>query len=187
MRCFIAIDLPEAIKESIGNLIKELRQAPEDVKWVAPENMHLTLKFLGEVEEKRIGEIKRRLALLCERHRTFSLSLRGTGAFPGLKYPRVLWVGIDAPEELTHIFQDIEASLSEMGFEKETRRFSPHLTLGRVRDARTIDLTIKGLSTFKESFFGTIEVHDIVLMQSTLKPTGPEYSKLHVFTIGSGK
>ncbi|MCL4536003.1 MAG: RNA 2',3'-cyclic phosphodiesterase [Nitrospirae bacterium] len=183
MRCFIAIDMSEDIKGSISDVIERCGLKSKGIKWVSVENIHLTLKFLGDVKEDLIPEIEKRLALICMGHNIFNINIRDAGAFPNFKYPNVLWVGMDESEDLKRLYEDIEESMSELGFEKENRRFSPHLTIGRVKDRKGIEPVIKELYTFKDAFFGSIEVKEVLLMRSILKPTGAEYSKIADFKL----
>ncbi|BCB96540.1 RNA 2',3'-cyclic phosphodiesterase [Dissulfurispira thermophila] len=185
IRCFIAIDMSENIKNAIADVIKKCGLTLKGVRWVLVENIHLTLKFLGDVEEDLIPEIEKELASICKRHNVFKINIRGAGAFPNFKYPNVLWIGIDQSEELKGLYEDIEKSMSALGFEREDRRFSPHLTIGRVKDRKGIESVIKELYTFKDTFFGSIEVNEVLLMRSVLKPTGAEYSKIADFKLSS--
>jgi len=175
--------MPENIKDAIAGVIEKCGLNSKGIKWVPAENVHLTLKFLGDIKEDLTSEIEKELALICMRHDVFSINIRGAGAFPNFKYPNVLWVGIDESEKLESLYRDIEDSMNELGFEKEDRRFSPHLTIGRVKDRKGIEPVIKGLYTFKDIFFGSIEVNKVLLMRSVLKPTGAEYSKIAGFKL----
>ncbi|WP_333652563.1 RNA 2',3'-cyclic phosphodiesterase [Dissulfurispira sp.] len=183
MRCFIAIDMSGNIKNAIAGVIEKCGLNSKGVRWVAVENIHLTLKFLGDVKEDLIPEIQKGLALICMRRDVFNINIRGAGAFPNFKYPNVLWMGIDESEELKRLYEDIEESMFELGFEKEDRKFSPHLTIGRVKERKGIEPVIKGLYTFKDTFFGSIEVNEVLLIRSVLKPTGAEYSKIAGFKL----
>jgi 2'-5' RNA ligase len=185
MRYFIAIDMTENIKDAIAGVIEKCGLNSKGIKWVSAENVHLTLKFLGDVKEDLIPEIEKGLASICMRHDVFNINIRGAGAFPNFKYPNILWMGIDESEELKRLYEDIEESMSELGFEKEDRKFSPHLTIGRVKDRKGIEPVIKELYTFKDTFFGSIEVKEVLLMRSVLKPTGAEYSKIAGFKLSS--
>jgi 2'-5' RNA ligase len=182
MRCFIAIDMSQEIKSPISDIIREISSA-DGIKWVPECNMHLTLKFLGEVKDSIVSDIGNRLQAVAARHNPFSTGIRGAGAFPNLKRPNVLWVGFDKSEPLKALFHDIEVELAELGIEKEGRPFSPHLTIGRGRDLRGIEPALRELSTYKDTFFGTIEVNEILLMKSVLKPSGAEYSKVMTFRL----
>ena len=185
MRSFIAIDLPAGLKSSISGVTHSVSGSSWGIRWVPVENMHLTLKFLGEIKDDLIAAIEMKLMVICGRYQPLAIDIKGVGAFPNLRNPNVLWVGIGPSERLAALFAEIDAGLSEMGFERESRRFSPHLTIGRVKDRRDIDSVIKELATYKYTFFGTIEVREILLMESVLKPSGAEYSKVAVIKLNS--
>lgn len=186
MRCFIAIDLTAEVKEAIRGVIEKTGQCERGVRWVPPDNIHLTLKFLGEVKEDLIPEIAKKLTSICAGHETFSIKIKGTGAFPNYRNPNVLWVGIDYSSQLERLFSAIDGGMSDLGFAKETRKFAPHLTLGRVKDKRGIEPVIRELSQFKDTFFGIVNVNEVLLMKSVLKPSGAEYSKVAVFKLEHG-
>lgn len=194
MRCFIAMDIPNEIKESISRVIDGIRQKSNGIKWVSTQNIHMTLRFLGDIREDSLPEIERRLSSICIKHAPFSINIRGVGAFPSFKNPNVLWVGIDESAKLEGLYNDIENSMNELGFmplfQKKGKRFSPHITIGRVRDRgakdnATIKLTLNKLHAFKGTFFGNIEVREVLLMRSILMPTEPKYSKVASFGIYS--
>ncbi|HMK56084.1 MAG TPA: RNA 2',3'-cyclic phosphodiesterase [Dissulfurispiraceae bacterium] len=184
MRSFIAIDIPELLRAALRDVISRMASDSGGIRWVQPANVHLTLKFLGEVPDDIVRKIGRRLALIGKIHRPFTVDVRGAGAFPSLRDPNVLWVGLGSSGQLAALYEDIEGSLAEIGFQRERRRFSPHLTVGRVKGMRGIDPVMKVLATYKETFFGTIEVREILLMKSTLKPSGAEYSKIVACKLG---
>ena len=183
MRSFIAIDVPAGIKSSIDGVMRNISAYTQGVRWVPVENIHLTLKFLGDVTDDLAEEIEKKLSAICWRYQPINIDIKGAGAFPNLRNPSVLWVGICLSERLAALFSEIDAALSEMGFVRESRRFSPHLTIGRVKDRRDMDAAVRELSTYKDTFFGTIEVREILLMKSDLKPSGAEYSKLAVIKL----
>jgi 2'-5' RNA ligase len=183
MRSFIAIDIPAYIKSSIDGVIRSVSGSARGVRWVSTENIHLTLKFLGDVRDDLIPEIEKRLKMIGRRFQCFSIGIRGAGAFPNFKNPNVLWLGIEASDWLESLFREIDAALAEIGFEKDSRKFSPHLTIGRVKDRRDVAPVARELSTYKDVFFGTIEVREILLMKSVLKPSGAEYSKTAVIEL----
>lgn len=187
MRCFIAIDLPEELKRQIEDVITQLSPLSKGIKWVPSGNIHLTLKFLGEIKEDMLPDIRQRLDIICRICPPFALSLRGSGAFPDQKNPNVLWIGVDRSEELKNLYNDIDNSMSEIGFEKESRKHSPHLTIGRVKNKKDVLQAIKGLSGFSGNLFGKIEVAEIHLMKSVLMPTGAEYSKICSFRLNGDK
>ncbi len=183
MRSFIAIAVPPAIKSSIDGVIRSISGDVRGIRWVSTENIHLTLKFLGDVSDDLVSDIENRLKLIGKRYQPFSTGIRGAGAFPNFKNPNVLWLGVEVSDQLGALFRDIDATLSEIGFEKDSRRFSPHLTIGRVKDRHNIGRVLNELSTYKDAFFGTIEIREILLMKSVLKPSGAEYSKAAIIKL----
>lgn len=180
MRTFIALELSEEIREELLRLQNELKKIDADVKWVNTENIHLTLKFLGEAEEARIAVVKEALAGIASRFKPFEMSLFKLGAFPDLHRIRVIWVGLDKGcSDAEQIAQSIEAELDKAGFAKEDRAFRAHLTLGRVKTGRNkITLTDKISSLEVEPKHCTI--NNITLLKSTLTPHGPIYTPLYV-------
>lgn len=185
MRRFIAIDMPEDVKASISGVIEKIDQKSKGIRWVSAQHIHLTLKFLGDVKDELIQDIEKGLSSACMNHAPFNINIRGAGAFPNFKYPNVLWIGIDQSEELKGLYEDIEESMSDLGFEKEDRKFFPHLTIGRVKDRKGIEPIMEGLYTLKDAFFGSLEVKEVLLMRSILKPAGAEYSKIAGFKLSS--
>ncbi len=182
-RAFIALEIPPHIQESIEKQTTRLRLelGNELVRWVPAHNMHLTLKFLGEVANSHMDFIKSMLNQLAETHSGFDLQIGGIGSFPNLKKPRVIWVGIHAPAGLTQLQRSIEERSVRLGYEKEERSFSPHLTLGRVRQKLTAQETQKisnTLSTIQLGKIGIARVNSLHLYQSDLNSEGSIYTKL---------
>lgn len=185
LRCFIAIELPDKIKNNIDTYIEKLNATKADVKWVPSKNLHLTLKFLGSTPEKIIPDISRKLLEIAKLYNnSFYMQILGAGVFPNTRHPRVVWLGIKDSEDAVKIQKDIDESMKEFGFEMESREFKPHLTIGRVRSLKNKDLLMKELATLKEVDFGKIEVNSIALMKSELKPSGAEYFKLKGIPLG---
>lgn len=185
MRCFVAIDIDDALRERITSATQKLRLSSRGIKWVEPRLLHITLKFLGEVEDNRVSAADRALAETAASHDPFTLCFCGCGVFPGMKDPRVLWIGLKPAAELAAVFSEIEERFGLIGFGREKRRFSPHLTIGRVRenDGDMMDLT--EFLRMKDEHFGDVRVHEILLMKSVLKPSGPEYSRIFSHPFGS--
>lgn len=181
MRCFIAIDIPSGIRESLAKLIFHISAKSSGVKFVQPENIHITMKFLGEVDEKKAQDVIASLKVLSASHSAFSLEIKGAGVFPDPKRPNVLWVGIPESAPLQALYQEMEASLALLSFEKEARRFSPHLTIGRVKERHSAGFAVHELLKHSGEVFGSFEAREICLMQSVLKPSGAEYSTLATF------
>jgi 2'-5' RNA ligase len=183
VRCFIAIELPDAVKAGLRDIQAKLRsgsQAP--VKWVDPYGVHLTLKFLGGVDAAKIDPISAAMAEAARGIAPFSLKVEGLGAFPNLRRVQVVWVGLSGEvDKLANLQQRIEDNLAELGFVPEKRRFTPHLTLARVRDQASL-AEREGLGQliagtgFKASY--SFPVAEVSLMRSQLTREGALYSRL---------
>ncbi len=178
MRAFIAIEITKEIQETLSKLQAELKTAPADAKWVEPENIHLTLKFLGEVEEQKIPRIIQSLKEVSRIFKPFMMELKNIGGFPTIQSPRVIWVGIEKGKEGLHeLAASIEDTLVKLKFPKETRKFSSHLTIGRVKYIKDKKSFSQILSKAQFSPLPQ-EVKSITLFKSTLTPHGPIYEKL---------
>lgn len=184
LRCFIAVELSDELKKTIDACIERLKQTGADVKWVSAKNLHLTLKFLGSTPEELLTEINKKLSSIAKLHDRFTSRIFGAGVFPNIKQPRVIWLGIKDADEMIKLQKDADESMAELGFKKEDREFNPHLTIGRVRAPKNKDMLIKELATLKEVDFGKIEVQNITLMKSELKPGGAEYFRLNEILLG---
>jgi 2'-5' RNA ligase len=188
IRAFIAIDLPPSIQESLDKQTARLRQTLGDdaVRWVPTHNMHLTLKFLGSLPLSHLDFIKRMLTQSADSSPQFDLQISGLGSFPNSKRPRVLWAGIHAPAGLTSLQKMIEDGATRLGYNKEERPFSPHLTLGRVRqgisaaELHNISTTLSAIQLGK---IGTARVDAVYLYQSDLNSEGSVYTKLFSATL----
>ena len=178
MRTFIAIEIPSEVKSALAALQTELRRAGADVSWTKPENIHLTLNFLGEVDERRIGEVENVCVASAAEFQSFTLSLNDTGVFPNARQPRVLWVGLAGEiGKTSEMRKRIDDGLALIGFEREEKDFRPHLTIGRVKSNRNIRelLTLAGARQVPASPF---VVAEIVLMKSELHPAGARYTPM---------
>lgn len=179
IRAFIAIELSETLRAALQEAQKDLSKSTCDVVWVRPENMHLTLKFLGEVPTQDIECILHSLSPLLDKIPPFEIQLDGLGVFPDARHPRVIWAGIkDEQNQLTRVVNMIEEALILFGFTRETRTFTPHLTIGRIKaDSETHPLMpLIEKYHFKEKIVQRIE--EISLFKSTLTNDGPIYEKL---------
>lgn len=179
IRTFIAIKITDSIRERIGEFQSRLRQPRGNVKWIRPKSIHITLKFLGDVEVERIEEISQVVEKAVDGVGSFTISVGGVGAFPNERRPRVLWIGVDEGGDiLSDLASRIDMALSQLGFEKEKRKYSAHLTIGRVRSPKGIESTIKTM--YSEGFKAeSFEVSEIDVMKSQLLPTGAVYTVLH--------
>ncbi len=180
MRLFLAINLPAPERDRIQRAIGPLRLAHLPVRWVSTDALHLTLKFLGEVSEERADAVVRAADGVARQYAPFHLELRGLGAFPNLRNPRVVWVAVHAPPELERLAADLDAATAALGFPREARPFSPHLTLGRAdRDARAGEFRRLGELAADFDYAGSVGVGSIDLMRSFLSPRGARYECLH--------
>lgn len=176
MRLFCAINIVNELKANISNLQTKLRNSGADVKWVEPVNLHLTIKFFGEVKEEKIELISCVGEQVCAQHDRIKIEIAGLGAFPDLKNPRVIWLGISrGSEQIKLLAQKIDEGLATIGFAKESRPFSVHLTLGRTRSNCGKEKLVATINGFKEQKLGGQEIEKVDLMQSILQPQGPVY------------
>jgi 2'-5' RNA ligase len=181
LRCFVAVNLPEGIREGIGAFLDREAGGVPGVAWVAPPRLHMTLKFLGDVEERRIPGLGEALDAGLSGAAPFTLGLQGAGAFPSVERPRVVWVGVSAgARELAALAGAVEDALAPLGFPREPRPFAPHLTVGRVRARiREAGALPRLVSAAARAPFGSFLVPAAHLMRSELFPSGPTYSILH--------
>lgn len=185
MRTFIAIELDAPIKDSLSAFLKTLDTGSKSIRWVKPQGMHLTLKFLGETQERTVAQLRDVLDRWMKDYPSFLLRLRGTGSFPpGSKYPRVLWVGVDHDETLQKIQTRLENELEKLRFPKEKRKFHPHLTLGRIKSPHNLGPVLTLFRDQEQNDFGEMMVNKITFFQSILKPTGAEYLVLSEHKLG---
>ena len=189
IRAFIAVELPPAAREAVEGVVRDLRSRTGDgVRWVRPEGVHLTLKFLGDIDAGSVPTISEALDRCAASAAPFDLFLEGVGVFPNARRPRVIWIGLGgALEPLLALQQSVERELEELGFASERRPFTPHLTLGRVRDGVRAS-QVRGVS---EAIAATtverraeLPVREVSLMQSDLRPSGAVYTRLYAATLG---
>ncbi len=183
IRAFIAIDLSAEIQSHLDEVLQNYRaQLPNiPVRWVAASNIHLTLKFLGDVSVSNLNLLTEMIQKEVSVHHQFDISVGGSGAFPNIRQPRVVWVGVEAPAQLTSIQNGIETTTARLGYSREERAFSPHLTLGRVsRNATAQDVKAisKALETTRIGFLGVTCVEKVHLYRSDLQPNGAVYTQI---------
>lgn len=184
LRCFIAIELPHELRERIGNALAPIAQARE-VKWVRPENIHITLKFLGSVPEQKIEDITAGIRRAAKDSGQITVRVRGAGAFPNTRRPSVLWLGLDASGALIELHARLEREMEQLGFSPEGREFSAHLTVGRVRKgSRATKRTMAGFEALEGEEFGSFVAASIALIKSELRPKGPKYTVIHSSKLG---
>ncbi len=185
IRSFLAIEIPRTILKKIEEVQEDLKSSRADVRWVSPDKIHLTLKFFGNIDESRIDPIVKSIEGSIRTTSPFSLKVRGVGAFPHLKNPRIIWMGlVDGKEVLVSFQKQLERELEKIGFEPEERAFHPHFTLGRMRSSRGREELAGRMERHKEEEFGDFQVERIILFKSDLKPTGPIYTPLREMKLG---
>jgi len=178
VRCFVAVECDdEQVLSGFRDVGARLKATGADLKTVETENVHLTLKFLGEIPEARAMEVAEAIREI--HFQPFSFKVEEVGVFPSTSRPNVVWAGItDGTAELTKVFEDMDKRLSKLGFERERRRFSPHLTICRVRSGRNRAQLVAELAELRDMVFGSVKVDRITLKRSVLTRQGPIYSTL---------
>jgi 2'-5' RNA ligase len=183
IRTFIAIDLPIFIQDKLGEVIQQYKDKQiSAVRWVAPRNIHLTLKFLGDISPANLDTLTKVLTAEVNHYHCFEIHIGGSGAFPNTRWPRVIWVGVKAPPSLETLQRGIEGETHRLGYSGEDRPFSPHLTLGRVSNNATpqeIRHLSDALSTMSVGELGHVMVESIRLFRSDLQPGGAVYTPLY--------
>lgn len=193
LRTFIAIPLSRAVTQELDKLQRRLRRAcpARAVRWVHAENIHLTMHFLGDILPERIDPIKEALTVVGRNVPPFSFTVGQLGAFPSTNRPRVIWVGVSDTESwLALLHEAVNESMGRLGFQREARRFSPHLTLGRIQrragpeDVRNVG---KALSATEVGTLGIVPVEALILFRSVLRPSGAEYRPLATFKLAEAR
>jgi 2'-5' RNA ligase len=183
LRTFIALDMPAEIKTALGSYTQPLKSMRGRVTWVKPENMHLTLKFLGDTPAGRIDEIAAALQEVALTSAPFSATLAGSGVFPNLNYPRVLWVGLEEKTGvLSGLVKAIDERMQTLGFQREKRPFTAHLTIGRAKDTKIQEI----VQALRDKPFPAMaaQFHEIIFMKSALLPGGSVYTPIRKFVLG---
>jgi 2'-5' RNA ligase len=180
MRAFIAIELPESIRAALRREQASFRPASPDARWTQPEGIHLTLKFLGEISDRKVREVCESLKNLGQ-FESFAVGLKGFGFFPDARRPRVFWAGVEAPASLRRLAEQVEEAMGRIGFAREERPFRPHLTLARFRVPQPQPALQALLTQQGEQELGNFEVSEFFLFESKLSPQGAQYRKVERF------
>lgn len=183
IRTFIAVDLPPSVLDALGQISTQLQERLPDtpVRWVDYRKMHLTLKFLGDISKENIGMVEKILQTEASKRQVMEIGVGGIGAFPKMRHPRVIWVGIEAPSELFDLRRGIEDGVARLGYNYDKYEFTPHLTLGRIsRKASARDVRKVGnvLHEFQVGFLGVARIDAVHLYRSDLHPDGAQYTRL---------
>jgi len=187
LRIFICIEVPTSIKQRIEKLQQDLRTLNEPISWTRPDNVHLTLKFLGDVKSSRLPKITAACESAVHGLTEFEIEVTGAGCFPSARAPRVFWIGLhDASSCLKKLHERIEDELAREGFEREGRGFSPHLTIGRARDPRKAGVVAERLIVigFEPEWF---QARKVIVMRSQLNPKGSIYTPQAVIGLEEGE
>lgn len=182
LRAFIAIDIPPEIKQAISSQTASLRkESGRAVRWAAVENIHLTLKFLGEVFSANLELLAKAIQSECPQTAPFTIYLKSMGCFPNPRRPRVIWIGLEDSPELIRLHRQAEATAARLGYTPDDKPFAPHLTIGRVREQAS-PAELQALRNLLEhssvASLGTFVVEEVHLYRSDLKPEGPIYTRL---------
>ena len=179
LRLFIALNVSDEIKEKAGKMVREFKAYDTDIKWVAPENIHITLKFLEATEDNALPGVTASLTQIATTYKPFYIKIYGTGTFPDKGSPRIIWVGAGETDMLLPLRRDIEYAMESLGYVRENKRFHPHLTVGRVRSRKGMKSLLSGMEKYRSLHFGEAYVDSVDLMKSDLTPQGAEYTCLH--------
>lgn len=180
MRIFVALSISAEARDVFSAVLAEFRRADPKTRWIDPANLHVTLKFIGNVATEKLPPIEQALATITGL-RPFELELRGLGFFPNERRPAVIWAGIAAPPELAALATKIDEVVSTCGIPRETRPFAPHLTLARFKEPRLPEALLTQASHLRDRFFARQSVGEFQLMESRLKSGGAEYTTLRTF------
>jgi 2'-5' RNA ligase len=186
VRLFVALEIPSTVRENLAALLKQLREISSQPRWVRPENLHVTLKFIGEVPPEKLGAIRQGLSSLHS-NSPVKLEFRGLGFFPIEKRQRVFWAGINASPNLKILAADIESAAEKVGVPREERPFSPHLTLARFQPPGLPEKLRSAIQDNQAREFGALETRQFHLIESKLKPSGAEYTTLESFTFAGAE
>lgn len=185
IRTFIAIDVGEEVRRRATQLIDQWRPLAEGIKWVEAENLHITLKFLGDVASGRIAAVCDTVAQVVGLLAPFELAICRAGAFPNIERPRTIWLGTgQGREELAQLNRQLESALAKLGFPKEGRAFQGHLTLGRVRRAGRSPALTRQMAQQADFAAGSVWVSEVIVFSSQLTPAGPVYNPMARLPLG---
>jgi len=180
MRLFVALDFPDEVRNAIRDLIARLKPLCRDARWVRPEAMHITLKFIGETDATRLESIRTALGPIHS-PQSVEMRFRGVGFFPNDRRPRVAWCGVEASANLAQLAADVECALEPLGIPRESRAFTPHLTLARFQTPARLDDLVQAAKELAASDFGTARETNFHLFESILKPSGAEYRRVATY------
>ncbi|HVB86754.1 MAG TPA: RNA 2',3'-cyclic phosphodiesterase [Candidatus Dormibacteraeota bacterium] len=189
MRLFVALDLPDEVRRSLADVIEQLQPKFRAARWVRPEAMHLTLKFIGhaiaDADAQKLSDLRTALATVRS-DRAVELRYRGIGFFPNSRRPRVIWCGVEASANLAQIAADIETAIEPLSIPREERTFVPHLTLARIESPKGTEPLVRAAEQLQSAEFGSSTETQFYLFESKTKPSGAEYKKIDAFPFAKG-
>ena len=182
LRAFLAIDVDEDLKAKMYKIIKEFKQIDANIKYVDLENLHLTLKFFGDIDTEGIDLLTSKIENVVSGFDKFPIKIKGCGAFPNTNRIKVIWLGIDEDTIVKRLHDELDKEFVQLGFEKD-KKFSSHLTIGRMKNAKGKDKVKSAIEKYGEVEIGEMCVDKIILKKSTLTPQGPIYEDLKIFEL----
>ena len=182
MRLFVALEIPSAVRQNLATLLDSMRAITKEPRWVRAKNLHVTLKFLGEVAETKVDAVRNALTKIHS-DKSIALDFRGLGFFPDERHPRVFWAGLEASPNLKTLAGDIEGAMEKLGIPREKREFFPHLTLARFERPRLPETLLRLITDNQQREFGSLRTNEFRLIQSKLKPAGAEYTTVATFQL----
>ncbi|AMD17490.1 2'-5' RNA ligase [Methanobrevibacter sp. YE315] len=182
VRAFLAIDLDDDLKPEINKIIKEFKQIDTRIKYVELANLHLTLKFFGEIDTSGLKLLEEKIANVVSEFKPFDIKIKSCGAFPNNNHIKVIWVGIDDDSIIRQLHDKLDKEFVKLGFEKD-KKFSTHLTIGRMKSAKNKAQVKSTIEEFSDVEIGEMTVNNIILKKSKLTPSGPIYKDLKVFEL----
>ena len=182
IRAFLAIDLDDDLKPKINKIIREFKKTNANIKYVDLQNLHFTLKFFGDIDTEGIDLIAEKIEKVIKDFDSFNIKIKGCGAFPNTNRIKVIWLGLDEDEILKELHDNLDKEFNSIGFDLD-KKFSSHLTIGRMRSAKAKDKVKNTLDLYDGIDVGTMEVKTVTLKRSTLTPSGPIYEDLIEFRL----
>ena len=182
LRAFLAIDIDKKLTQKIEDLQKEFKKVNANMKYVEIENIHFTLKFFGNINEKMIDDISVATENLLKKYEPINIAIEGTGSFPNENHIKVIWLGIEENPVLIDLMKKLDVEFKKLGFKKE-RNYSPHLTIARMKSPKNKNEVRKKIATFNDIKIGKMNISEISLKKSELTPKGPIYSNIKTFKL----
>ena len=182
LRAFLAIEVPEELKLKIYKIIKEFKKTDARIKYVELENLHLTLKFFGDIDTEGIDVLSQKISSVVDNFDGFKVNVKTCGAFPNTNRPKVIWLGLENDENVRKLHDALDKEFTKLGFDAD-KRFSTHLTIGRMKSSKGKDKVKSTIEEFRDVEIGELDVDRIILKKSTLTPQGPIYENLKVFEL----